>query len=421
MEIKELREKIAKSENADEFENVEATVTYNQINVNVKLQGILGIFKYFNKQQELWNKKEESLPNQLKQCKSHFTQLSKQILNFINSNLESDSRAFQNNWQQLRQQLQANTAGRSFPVLTADSPTTDFLIDIYSNYRNSYGSAYSYLIKNNVGNLNKRDQLMGCILAYEFDLQEHTEIQQRRNNEKISLGLLRNKLEELLSETENSAQKIINETEKEFQEYVKAVDELKESKTGIFDKWFGKSKQDFTSFHESAKKDAKDLREVYREGLRFAGPVRYWEKRALEMKKNGAMWIKWFGAAVTVAALSIFFLLWLIPESMTASLFNGEPAAIKWTLLFITYISFLAYGVRTFSKLTFSSYHLARDAEEREQLTHIYLALKKDADVDEKDRTLILQALFSRAETGLLKDDSAPTMPASVIEKFGEV
>ena len=31
--------------------------------------------------------------------------------------------------------------------------------------------------------------------------------------------------------------------------------------------------------------------------------------------------------------------------------------------------------------MTFSSFHLSRDAEEREQLTHFYLALKKDTTI----------------------------------------
>lgn len=66
----------------------------------------------------------------------------------------------------------------------------------------------------------------------------------------------------------------------------------------------------------------------------------------------------------------------------------------------------------------FSSYHLARDAEERHTLTYFYLALLKDSAAKEEDKNLILQALFSRVETGLLKDDSGPTMPHENITKI---
>lgn len=65
--------------------------------------------------------------------------------------------------------------------------------------------------------------------------------------------------------------------------------------------------------------------------------------------------------------------------------------------------------------MMFSSYHLARDAEERHTLTFFYLALLKDTDVSEENKKLILQSLFSRTDTGLLKDDSGPTMPSNDI------
>ena len=81
-------------------------------------------------------------------------------------------------------------------------------------------------------------------------------------------------------------------------------------------------------------------------------------------------------------------------------------------------LSLLAYGIKILARLTFSSYHLSRDSEEREQLTHFYLALKKDASVSDGDRQLILQSLFSRADSGLLKEDSSPTMPSSIVEKY---
>ena len=65
----------------------------------------------------------------------------------------------------------------------------------------------------------------------------------------------------------------------------------------------------------------------------------------------------------------------------------------------------------------FSSFHLARDAEERERLTLFYLSLIKDATISQEDRNLVLQSLFSRSDTGMLKDEGSPTMPG-IFEKF---
>jgi hypothetical protein len=45
-----------------------------------------------------------------------------------------------------------------------------------------------------------------------------------------------------------------------------------------------------------------------------------------------------------------------------------------------------------------------------------YLALKQDGSVSDKERIIILNSLFSRADTGLLKGDSSPTLPTNVNE-----
>jgi hypothetical protein len=63
-------------------------------------------------------------------------------------------------------------------------------------------------------------------------------------------------------------------------------------------------------------------------------------------------------------------------------------------------------------------FHLSRDAEEREQLSYFYLALIKEGAVEKEDRHLIMQSLFSRADSGLLKEDSSPTMPGTMFEKI---
>ena len=52
-----------------------------------------------------------------------------------------------------------------------------------------------------------------------------------------------------------------------------------------------------------------------------------------------------------------------------------------------------------------------RDAEEREQVTYLYLSLSEETNVDEEARSIVLQALFSRSETGLLNQEHGPAMP----------
>ena len=72
-------------------------------------------------------------------------------------------------------------------------------------------------------------------------------------------------------------------------------------------------------------------------------------------------------------------------------------------------------------KMTLSSYHLARDSKEREQLSYFYLSLMQTNGVSDNERAIILNSLFSRSDTGLLKGDSSPIMSANVTDVINKM
>jgi len=51
-------------------------------------------------------------------------------------------------------------------------------------------------------------------------------------------------------------------------------------------------------------------------------------------------------------------------------------------------------------------------------MDRLYLALQKEKGIADTERHLIMQSLFSRADSGLLKDDSGPTMPGNFGDKL---
>lgn len=53
----------------------------------------------------------------------------------------------------------------------------------------------------------------------------------------------------------------------------------------------------------------------------------------------------------------------------------------------------------------------SKDANECYQLTYVYLSLLKEGAVSPEERLIVLQSIFSRSNTGLLKGDSSPTLP----------
>lgn len=252
------------------------------------------------------------------------------------------------------------------------------------------------------------DYFQGYLIAYEYANSDKTDISKRRSSETKSLSNLRDQLVDKNDE-------IIGKVDK-FQQDVISWKSKTESD---FSKWFGKQQSHLDSsvlyqskgFHEqlsSWTNKVTELENLYRENLRFEGAARYWFIKAGEFRKQGYCWIAVlvFFLLLGVGLFSKYFLAWL----------GGQPSglglqSIEGILIFAAVLSTYAFLIKVLSKLTFSAFHLQRDAEEREQLTHLYLNLREGKDDDAESRRIVLQALFSRSDSGLLAGEHSPTMP----------
>ena len=406
MTTTEIRKIIAKSEEPKWFNSVEVTIEYPHIEFSQTLKGFSSIHKFLSQQINGWEK-FESIPTVLDSSKQHFTNLKNRLDNFINSHQTQTEGNLENYWRIEIGQLQSN--GNYF---TYDSEYTEFLIDINNRLPNSITGAYNYVIRKNT-NLNDRNSFIGSILAYEFDLKDKSGITERRKKETTSFSKIKNDFRKQLSESETQLTDHLANANQEYKDYTKLIDDFRSEKEGLFNDWYEGTEETL-----GAKKKIADLEHTYEELLRLKKPAEYWKTRAAKLKTEGWKAIYWLIGLVVFACITLYFLLWLTPEGMLLSFVKGNAQAIKWSIIYVTFISFLAYGIRALHKVAFSSFHLSRDSEEREQLTYVYLALIKDKAVDEKDKNLIMQSLFSRADTGLLKDDSGPTMPNDMAGKF---
>ena len=164
----------------------------------------------------------------------------------------------------------------------------------------------------------------------------------------------------------------------------------------------------FEKFLGDSESSLNDLKKKYEEDLRYSPSVKYWQDAGKEYKAQGKRWVDCL-IVTLVAGLICFTILfdtWLEGRTIGVQL-----DTVQGVILFGTVLAIFAFLVRIFSRLTFSAYHLMRDAGERELLTYLYLSLINEKKIDESSRDIILQALFSRTETGLLTGDSSPTMP----------
>lgn len=411
----EFKKKIAETTDPDWFKNISVTFNFNYVGVNQKVVGLTAIYEYINQQIDGWNKIETSLPRELENSKTYFNQLKISIIQFLNNYHNQAGSNLTSYWRNV-QRLFTNT--NNFP-LPYNIPETEFLIKVHKESPRYFQGAYIFLIGNNF-NINNKNSFFGALLAYEFSQKDTSEIVERRNAEKSSISKIRNDFQKYLSESEKVVVDHIKNANDKYEEFIKKIDELKAEKDSQFSTWFDDIKTTkWQNWYDPTTQRVKELEETYREKLKLEEPAKYWNDRASKLKTQGWIALTLIIVLVGITCWSLAEILWTAPEQIYESWFgNDKSAAIRWSIIYITLISFIAYAIRALTKFMFSSFHLSRDCEERHTLTYFYLSLLKDSKVDEKDRQLIMQSLFSRAETGLLKDDSSPTMPSETIGKI---
>jgi ABC-type multidrug transport system fused ATPase/permease subunit len=256
------------------------------------------------------------------------------------------------------------------------------------------------------------------------------EIAKRSKYEKSKLTRLGNQFESKFTETQKDVSAFLTESKKELDgilDFIEKkartkdfeVEKLIEQKISSHEQWVNTYKKNDEDYTKHQLQRVKELEELYQEKLKLEAPAQYWQKRAKQLKEEGVRWLWGLIIVSVIAILALGAVLYFISDGTLKDLFEKTGSAIRWSIVFVTFVSFLAYAIRVFAKLTFSAYHLFRDAEEREQLAYVYLALKKEQNIDDTERHLIMQSLFSRADSGLLKDDASPTMPGgSLVEKI---
>lgn len=286
-----------------------------------------------------------------------------------------------------------------------------FLIRIYKDEPSQFLGAYRYLTGQAPQNLNQFSEFSGYLKGYEYANKESV-ITKKRADEKATITQLRNDFLNSLPQLEKQLTDHLKNSDEKVLEFADALDHFQMKKEKAVSDWFINSKGEFETFTKDSASTIAELEKTYQEKLKLEAPARYWRKKSEKFYKEGKDARTILLCIIAFAAIVLTTLLFTSPDWIFNSFFNGNATAIiRWSLLFITFLSLIAYAVKAISKVMFSSYHLARDAEERHTLTFFYLALLKESGVKEEERSMIIQALFSRVDTGLLKDDSGPAMP----------
>lgn len=412
----EFKTSIAKSLAYDWFKNKQIVLTLQLINYNKTFNGISDFYDFIRDQFDGWNTFTENLPEELNISKNYFKQLNEQIEALVSSQINSSSNELENYWNNYILPLLNRNITRA---LTYNCTETELLIDIFNKEPNYYNGAYNYII-GNVSNINSdKNTFIGASIANDFFKKEAVYKFSRKETEQKSFEKLKKDLQAKIDESSSTVTEHLKNANDDYKKYVESLEELKTEKDSVFREWFKTSKETFENFEKTSNQKIKVLEKLYQEDLALKAPAQYWEDRSKEMKIQGQWWLFGLTISTIIGVVFLYNLLNSIGTGEYEKLFENTGSSIKWSIVFITFISFLFFLIRTFTKLTFSSFHLSRDAQERKQLTYVYLALKENDAVSDIDRNIVLQSLFSRADTGLLKEDSSPTMPTtSLIEKI---
>lgn len=229
-----------------------------------------------------------------------------------------------------------------------------------------------------------------------------------------SRSILRNTIDEYVAEA--------NKLHTEFDEKLSKIDDEYEILTNETGLWKKTTEEELSLNIESLKTEVNDyisnkktrmeeLENLYNEKLKLESPAKYWSELESKYRTEGFWWL----VATVVASILLIGLLvsilYNIPSSLNIKYIDFTFESLRSTLILMVIISVGIYLLRLFVKMAISAYHLSRDAKERYQLSYFYLSLINDKAISETDRSVVLQSLFSRVDTGLLKGDSSPAFP----------
>lgn len=293
--------------------------------------------------------------------------------------------------------------------LWSNHPYTHVFLDICKkNGEKSADFFIKYVAKNQFKSITTRDDFEGAVQGFAYLNSDRPAIQIKEAEER-SFNALSERLHRATNELIAAGNSARHNFELFNQNAVQSLENLKESFGNKFSSQIENNREYLEKEVFTFSENIKTLELTYQEKLRLEKPAEYWHKTAAKHYKQGLLFLNLFVLSIILAIIIFYFsfIEWLGGRQIGIQL-----NTVQGVIIFASLLACFAFYIKTISKITFSSFHLMRDAEEREQLVYLFLSLINENEIEESSRNIILQALFSRSETGLLSKESSPTMPS---------
>lgn len=240
-----------------------------------------------------------------------------------------------------------------------------------------------------------------------FKTNHHSLSKFKRNNTSTNLYKeMESNINESLNDIINSKNDYITFMNDEKESYL----EFKKEEKNKYDNWFDNANKDYIDFLDSSKKNLNNLEKTYSEKLKIEEPSKFMLEKANEYKKKT---IHWAIAIVAISAVLMILLRCILnpkiefgKKIITINLFSKEMPVYS-SIIILSLICLIIYIIRIFIKILMSSKHLSEEYRQKYVLTYFYLSLVNSGNIDEKLGNTILALLFTKADTGLIKNDNS--------------
>ena len=177
-------------------------------------------------------------------------------------------------------------------------------------------------------------------------------------------------------------------------------------------------RDEIDEWKEKMEKKLTILENTYKEKLKLEAPEDLWNEKA---ENYGCAYKLWGFFVILLSTAIVYFVNKIITEFYFNSKINSisDNDILNYfpkTFLFVGILSLALYVLRVFVKITLSNKHLQLECEQKAALTRFYQALVHDGkNINENERLIIFNALFSKTESGLIKLSDTPNDIENII------
>ena len=222
----------------------------------------------------------------------------------------------------------------------------------------------------------------------------------------------------IYQETSNHINESIAEITKEKEDFINYMNEQKES----YNNWFSNTSKEMNDFKLDHSTELSNLEKTYEEKLKVEEPAKFMLEQANKYKWA---FIRWSIAIVLLSILLIGLLALVIhpqvnfdDKLITVNILSKETPVYS-SIILLAMISLVVYILRIFIKMAVSSKHLMEEYKQKYSLTYFYLSLVNNGNIqDEQSKNIILTSLFTKADTGLLKNDSSNDLEKTILSQL---